>query len=111
MIRGVSDADATRVFFVENEECVGSWCSFRSGVVPMDTLFQSRRQHVGIVGEEPLCATQGLIFDKTENFEVVSFSSIFICRVCPSSIWAPFVVASEAIGCVRESHPHVISIS
>ena len=96
---------------VENEECVGSCCSLRSGVVPMDTLFQSRRQHVGMLGEEPLCATQGRTFDKTENFEVVSFSRIFICCVCPSSIWAPFVVASEAIGCMRESYPHVTSVS
>ena len=72
VVVSVCDADATRVFFfVENEECVGSCCSFRSSVVPMDTLFRSRRQHVGMMGEEPPCATQGRTFDKNDNFEVV----------------------------------------
>ena len=41
--------------------------------------------NVGWRQEEPLCATQGRTFDKNENFEVVSFSSILIGRVCPSS--------------------------
>ena len=110
----MSDADATRVSFFEEGECVGSCCSLRSGVVLVDTFVSEQATACGNMGEDRknhLAQHKDQQLTRMKIFEVVSCSRSFICCVCPSSIWAPLVVASEGIGCVRKSYSFVASVS
>ena len=98
-------------FFVENEECVGSCCSLRSGVVPMDTLFQSRRQQVECWVKNHFAQHKDEHLTRMNIFEVVSFSKclfvVFAYRRFGRHLWwrvRPLVVCVHRIS-------HVTSIS